>query len=104
MRTLGFRFLVLVVGTLYAGAHHTAVSQTISSANKPCLRDYAKYRKNPEHKAFVITVGNYRQQGCGMSWGYDTKKDAIGQAFKECAIAAARGKIPSKACRLMTAN
>ena len=104
MRTLSFRILALVVGTLFVGSHHGALSQTISGANKPCIRDYSKYRKNPEHKAFVITVGSYRQQGCGMSWGYKTKKGAIDQAFKECAVAAARGKVPAKACRLMTAK
>ena len=104
MSTLRFGVLALLVGALYAGALQVAVSQTISSRNKPCLRDYSKYQKNPEHKAFVITVGKFRLQSCGSSWGYVTKNAAVTQAFKECTTAAARAKIPIKACRLLNAQ
>lgn len=81
-----------------------ALGQSIAPANKPCHREYAKYLKNPEHKAFVVTVGRYPKQSCGMSWGYPTKKAAIDQAFAECGIAARRHKMPVKACRLMAAK
>ena len=81
-----------------------AIGQDIATANKPCHRDYAKYRHNPEHKAFVVTVARYPKQTCGMSWGYPTKQAAIDQAFVECRIGARRHKIPVKFCRLMTAK
>jgi hypothetical protein len=86
------------------GLESEALGQTIAPANKPCHQEYAKYRKDPEHKAFVISAARHPQQACGRAWGYPTKKAAIDQAFVECAIAARRGKIPKKSCRLMTAK
>jgi hypothetical protein len=81
-----------------------ALGQTIAPWNKVCHRLYEKYQKNPEHKAFVVTVARHPKQSCGRSWGYPTKKAAIDQAFLECGIAAREHKIPVKSCRLMTAK
>jgi hypothetical protein len=101
---LGTKFFFILVGLYASALGGNAFGQTIASANKPCHRDYAQYRNNPDHKAFVVTVGRYPKQSCGMSWGYQTKQGAIEQAFKECGFAAVRHKMPKKACRLLTAK
>ena len=62
--------VVFVMVSLYASAlSGNAFGQTIASANKPCHRNYAQYRKNPDHKAFVMTMGRYPKQSCRMSCG-----------------------------------
>src|SRR5688572_25347716 len=99
------RYILLIITLVFAssvGADYS--SAQIAVDNPGCQRDYVRYRQRARHKAFALTLGKYKRQGCGMAWGYNTRANAVKRALRECAIAARREKIPRRACRIVTSQ
>jgi hypothetical protein len=95
------RFVGLVVGMLALCDEENFQVHASALGNRDCISKYAKWKHRPAHKAFAYTAGNYRNQACGMSWGCDTKQQAVEVAIQQCKIGAVKYKVPKTACRIL---
>ena len=82
---------IVVVFSLSFGAvgvsRTPAYAQSIEFWNKPCLKDYKKWKSAAKHKAFAVSnanAGGGIGQGCGSSWGYSSKSEAESAAISSC--------------------
>jgi hypothetical protein len=76
-------------------------AQSAALGNKDCISKFIDWKRRSSHKAFAYTAGNYRNQACGRSWGYDTKQQAIELAIQQCKIGAVKFKVPTSARRIL---
>ena len=80
--------------------------QQVQAAQNPlgatdCIQKYKHWKTLPSFKAFTYTAGNYRNQACGESWGWPSKKQAIKAALEQCKLGAVHFYVPKSACRLL---
>ena len=85
--------LVLMIVASAVVGDASAASVTIAPENKNCWRDYRKFKKHDPHKAFFVTARYAKIQSCGWTYGYRSKKDAIGKALALCRAEAKRSKV-----------
>ena len=77
--TLGF--------SLFELAAPRAAAQGLEAWNKPCLKEYKKWKTLAKHKAFAVSNSNAGAglgQACGYSYSYPTKAGAEAAAIKSC--------------------
>ena len=75
---------------------------------KTCASEYRKhYLKGPLHKAMATTGGRsplgHSAMSCGTAWGYDTKKQAIREALRQCRVTDKKFKDPGD-CQITEAK
>lgn len=79
--------LVTLIFPMVEIATAPARSQGLEAWNKPCLKEYKKWKTLAKHKAFAVSNSNAGAglgQSCAYSYSYPTKAGAEAVAIKAC--------------------
>ena len=82
---------------------------TVAEAKlKTCASEYKRhYLKGSLHKAMATTGGRSplgrSAMSCGTAWGYDTKKQAIREALRQCRVTDRKFRDPGN-CQITEAK
>jgi hypothetical protein len=70
-----------------------------------CRHHFRLWKKMANHKAFAVSQVRSGLQGCGYSWAWQTREQAISSAMRECAKDSQRYLGTEKPiCRLVKVN
>ncbi len=79
--------VIAVMSPLIAFEAVPTSAQGIEMWNKPCLKEYKKWKTLAKHKAFAVSnsnAGGGTGQSCGYSYDYPTKAGAEVGAKESC--------------------